>query len=167
MSVLLPIPAHDFWAHLKRRGFTFFSGVPCSILKSILKAGLADSELRYIPAVKENAALGLASGAFLAGRRSGILIQNSGLGNIINALTSFNLLYKVPVLMFITWRGYQGKDAPEHIIMGDKTIKLLETLDIPNVVLGENFKKDIDWAMQEMERESIPSAVIIRKGIVG
>lgn len=167
MSVPLPIPASDLWAHLKNKGFTFFSGVPCSILKGILKSGLADPEIHYIPAVRENNALGVASGAYLARHKSGILIQNSGLGNIVNALTSFNLIYKIPVLMFITWRGYKRKDAPEHIIMGEKILLLLKELNIPARVLSENFKEDIDWAIHEMETKSIPAAIILRKGIVG
>lgn len=152
---------------MKSKGFTFFSGVPCSILKEILKIGLNDPEIRYIPAVRENAALGVTSGAYLAGRKSGILIQNSGLGNIINALTSFNLIYKIPVLMVITWRGYDGKDSPEHLIMGQITVPLLKELGIPTIVLTEDFRNDLDWAIGEMDSKFIPTAIILKKGIVG
>ncbi len=161
------ISYYNFWDHLKKKGFTFFSGVPCSILKEILKGSLSDSDIDYIPAVRENAALGIASGAYLAGRKSGILIQNSGLGNIINALTSFNLIYKVPVLMFITWRGYQQQDEPEHIIMGKKMLPLLKELGIPTLILTEDFTKDIDWAVEEMNKSSRPVAIILKKGMVG
>lgn len=160
------ISIKDFWRLLKDNDYKFFSGVPCSILTNILDYASKDTEIRYIPAVRENNALGVVTGAYLTGVKGGILIQNSGLGNIINALTSFNLIYKIPVLMFITWRGYQGKDAPEHIIMGKKTLKLLKELEIPTVVLSENYKKEILWAMKESEIRSIPVAVIIKKGII-
>jgi len=161
------ILVNEFLEYLKKKDFTFLSGVPCSILKPILNHILNDPDFNYISAVRENAALGVASGAYLAGKRSGILIQNSGLGNIVNTLTSFNLIYKIPVLMFITWRGYKGQDAPEHIIMGEKTLPLLDLLEIPNRVLGHTFREDIDWAIQTMESESIPVAVILKKGIIG
>lgn len=128
---------------------------------------MADPEIQYIPAVRESAALGVASGAYLAGRRSGILIQNSGLGNIINALTSFNLIYKIPVLMFITWRGFKGKDAPEHLIMGKKTLTLLKDLRIPYRILSNSYKNDLNWAIEIMENKSIPAAIIVKKGEVG
>ncbi|MFC1590744.1 thiamine pyrophosphate-binding protein [Candidatus Omnitrophota bacterium] len=154
------------WKILKENDFRFFSGVPCSILGNLLQSGFGDPEIEYIPAVRENAALGIASGARLAGRKSGILIQNSGLGNIINALTSFNLIYRVPVLMFITWRGYQGKDAPEHSIMGEKTVTILEDLGIPTVVLSENYINEISDAVRLMEEMSIPAAIIVKKGII-
>ncbi len=160
------IPVKDFWRLLKENDYKFFSGVPCSILTNILNYPSTDIEIRYIPAVRENNALGVVSGAYFRGVKGGILIQNSGLGNIINTLTSFNLMYKIPVLMFITWRGYQGKDAPEHIIMGKKTLKLLEELGIPTVTLSENYKEEILWAMKESETSSIPVAVIIKKGII-
>lgn len=161
------IKTGQFWNYLKKRGFTFFSGVPCSILENLLREGIRDPAITYVFAVRENAALGVASGAYLAGRHSGILLQNSGLGNIINALTSFNLLYKVPVLMFITWRGYKGKDAPEHLIMGEKTLPLLRELEIPYKVLtAEAWKKELTWAIRTMKNKSIPVAIIIKDGLL-
>ena len=160
------IPAKEFLNYLIIKDITFLSGVPCSILTPILNYILIDNNFCYISAVRENAALGVASGAYLAGKKSSILIQNSGLGNIVNALTSFNLVYKIPVLMLITWRGYQGKDAPEHIIMGDKTLPILDLLEIPNRVLGPDFQEDIDWAIRTMDTESIPVGIILKKGMV-
>jgi len=160
------IAINDFWGVLKSRDYNFFSGVPCSILTNILNYALKDSAIKYIPAVRENIALGIASGSCLAGVRSGILIQNSGLGNIINDLTSFNLIYEIPVLIFITWRGYQGKDAPEHLIMGAKMLDMLKQLEIPTIILGENCKEDILSAIELMEAKSIPVAVIIKKSII-
>lgn len=155
-----------FWNHMISRGYTFFSGVPCSLLKGILETGLADPRLRYVPAVRENAALGVASGAYLAGFKSGLLMQNSGLGNIVNALTSFNLIYHIPVLLFITWRGFQGKDPPEHLIMGEKTLEILDTLGIPAIVLDDTFREDLDRAIETMEGSRVPAAVILKAGVV-
>jgi len=160
------VTSQAFWNHLISRGYTFFSGVPCSLLKGILETAFAEPRLRYVPAVKENAALGVASGAYLAGLKSGVLMQNSGLGNIVNALTSFNLIYRIPVLLFITWRGFEGKDAPEHLIMGEKTLEILELLGIPAIVLGEHFRKDLDRAIGTMEERCIPAAVILKAGVV-
>ena len=160
------IEASSVIGYLKRNGYNFYSGVPCSILKSLLKNVIADEDIRYIPAVRENAELGVASGGYLAGRKSCVLMQNSGLGNIINAMTSFNLIYKIPVLMFISWRGFKGKDAPEHIIMGKKTLSLLKELSIPYRILTERYEKDIDWALKQIERHSIPTVLILKKDLI-
>ena len=140
--------AHELWQLLKDHRLTFFSGVPCSLLESVINVGLADPDVTYIPAVREDVALGIASAAHLAGRRGGILLQNSGLGNVVNPLTSFNLIYHIPVLMLVSWRGYGGKDAPEHLIMGEKTPELLRTLDVPHTVLdAESLEEQIQWAV--------------------
>jgi sulfopyruvate decarboxylase subunit alpha len=159
--------AHEFWDILKNHGVTFFSGVPCSLLEGVITVGLTDPAVTYIPAVREDVALGIASAAHLAGRRGGILLQNSGLGNVVNPLTSFNLVYRIPVLMVVSWRGYGGKDAPEHVIMGEKTPALLQTLGIPHIVLeAETLEEDLQWAVSTMEQQQIPVAVILRKAIV-
>ncbi len=157
------VKASHLLACLKRGGYKFCSGVPCSILKEMLNAIFNDPEVRYVPAVRENAALGLASGAYLAGKPACILIQNSGLGNIFDTLTSFNLIYRIPVLIFITWRGFRGKDAPEHIIMGKKTIPILEELKIPYRILSDRYEEDMNWAFRKLKKLSIPVAIIIKK----
>jgi len=153
--------------YLKDKGYGFYSGVPCSILKEMLDVATNDKDIEYVAAVRENAALGVASGAHLAGKKSCVLMQNSGLGNIVNTLTSFNHIYKIPVIMFISWRGFEGKDAPEHIIMGEKMLPLLEELGIPFVILTEKFKSEIDWACKKIKEDSVPVAVIIKKGVIG
>jgi sulfopyruvate decarboxylase subunit alpha len=159
--------AHEFWDILKRHQVTYFAGVPCSLLEAVINVGLADPAVTYIPAVREDVALGIASAAHLAGRRGGILLQNSGLGNVVNPLTSFNLIYRIPVLMVVSWRGYAGKDAPEHLIMGEKTPDLLRTLGIPQAVLeAETLEEHLQWAISTMERQQVPVAVILRKAIV-
>jgi sulfopyruvate decarboxylase alpha subunit len=159
--------ADEFWAILKRQQVTFAAGVPCSLLESILNAAQVDVDLTYIPAVREDVALGIASAAHLSGRRGAILLQNSGLGNVVNPLTSFNLMYRIPVLMVVSWRGYGGQDAPEHLIMGEKTPDLLQTLEIPYAVLeAETLDETLGWAVTTMEQRQIPVAVILRKGIV-
>jgi len=159
------ITADFFWQSLTKEEFSFFSGVPCSILKPVLSD--LPPNIKHIPAVREDSALGVASGAFLAGKKSTILIQNSGLGNIINALTSFNLVYRIPVLLIITWRGEPGKpDAPEHTIMGELTLPVLETLKIPYKIVDDNFNEQVEWAKIEMETKKIPIALILKEGII-
>jgi sulfopyruvate decarboxylase subunit alpha len=159
--------AHEFWDILKGHQVTFFAGVPCSLLEGVIEVGLADPLVTYIPAVREDVALGIASAAHLAGRRGGILLQNSGLGNVVNPLTSFNLIYRIPVLMVVSWRGYGGNDAPEHLIMGEKTPELLQTLGIPHAVLeAETLEDDLRWAVSTLEQHQVPVAVILRQGIV-
>lgn len=159
------ITSEFLWQSLTNTGFSFFSGVPCSILKPVLNK--LPTDIVYISAVREDNALGVCSGAFLAGKNSAVLMQNSGLGNIVNTLTSFNLIYKVPVLLIITWRGKPGKtDAPEHTIMGELTLPMLETLKVPYEVIDDNFPDQVNWAIKVMRKENVPVALILKEGVI-
>ena len=155
--------AKEFVDLLEARGFDFYTGVPCSLLDGLIRE--AEARGRYIAAVREDTAIGLAAGAFFAGKRPAVLMQNSGLGYCLNALTSLNLIYKIPTLLLVSWRGYQGKDAPEHLIMGDIQMKLFETVGIPYQALEEGrWAEQIAWAAEKLERDRIPVALVVRKG---
>jgi sulfopyruvate decarboxylase subunit alpha len=158
--------AQDFWAALRARGMTFASGVPCSYLRSLVAAAEADPEVRYVPAVREDVALGVASAASLAGPPGVALMQNSGLGNVVNALTSFNLIYRIPVLMVISWRGEQGRDAPEHLVMGAKMLPMLDLLEIPYQVLTTGpVEPVVERAVEAMEAGT-PAAIVVPGGFM-
>ena len=82
----------EFCELLKDRGFDFFTGVPCSIFEAVISALERDPTITYVPAVREDTAVGLATGAHMAGRRPMVLMQNSGLGVCMNALTSLAII---------------------------------------------------------------------------
>ena len=158
-----------FWEFLKSRGINFVSGVPDSTFKKTYDSLISDDDIKFVPAVREDVALGLASASYFYNRIGAIIIQNSGIGNLVNPLTSFNLIYRIPVLMIIGWRGYGGppNDAPEHWIMGNKSPEILKTLDIPFELLeAGGFKQTIDRLLTNMTEESLPGALLIRSGVV-
>lgn len=148
---------------LKGLGFDFFTGVPCSLLGGIIEA-LGDE---YIPAVREDTALGLAAGAYLGGRKPCVLMQNSGLGYSLNVLTSLNMIYDIPVLMLVSFRGFGGKDAPEHLIMGKHCVGLVDTFGISNKVLAGD-RDGLEAALIEADREvskGKPYCIFIKEDI--
>ena len=109
----------------------------------------------------------MATGARLAGKNPIVLMQNSGVGNVINPLASLNILYRIPVLLLVSWRGYLGDDAPEHLIMGRTATNLLETIGVEIfIVSGEDPAASISAAVKRMEETSTPVAAILKRGIV-
>ena len=157
----------EFCQLLKNRGLDFFTGVPCSILKGVISTLERDPEITYVPAVREDAAVGLATGVYMAGRRPMVLMQNSGLGVCMNSLTSLALIYRIPLLMLITWRGYQGKDAPEHTVMGRVTLDLLDDVGVPYRVLEpESIEADLDAALAILAEMGTPVALVLRSGVL-
>ena len=161
--------AQAFWDELKARGLTFFSGVPDSTFHTAYNLLVQDPEIRYIPAVREDVALGVASAAYFTGKLGGVMMQNSGVGNLVNPLTSFNLMYEIPALLVIGWRGYGGppNDAPEHWIMGVKTPEIFDLLDVPYEILeSDNLAPALDRLLATIEKRSVPGALLVRAGVI-
>lgn len=156
---------------LKERKYTNFTGVPCSLLKGIF--GLLektsedkDKNIVYIPAVREDSALGVASGMYLGGKKSVVLMQNSGVGYSLNVLTSFNLIYDIPILLLISWRGVYGNDAVEHDIIGAKLTNLLDSVEIPYQEFDNNRSEElIIKSLELIEKTNRPVALLIKDEI--
>ncbi len=162
------IEATAFWSRLKQH-ITLFSGVPDSTFGRSYNALADDPDVRFVPAVREDSALGIASAASLGGERGAVVMQNSGIGNVVNALTSFNLVYQVPALLIIGWRGYQGadRDAPEHAVMGEKSAAILDLLGVPNAVLDEtSWQTQVDDIIQRMDAVQSPVALFVPPGVL-
>lgn len=156
----------DFSAHLCAAGFDFFTGVPDSTLKHLLREIEAQPEFDYVPAVSENVAVGLAVGAYLGGRRPAVLMQNSGLALALNPLASLVGIYRVPLLLIVGWRGHDGKDSPEHSLMGVATLPLLEALRLPFYVPdADSLERDLRRAAVEMEERRTACALVCRPEI--
>ncbi|WP_437325131.1 thiamine pyrophosphate-binding protein [Sorangium sp. So ce327] len=160
--------APEFVAALKEAGFDFFAGVPCSLLKGLVSLLDADASARYISATREDSAIGMAFGAWLGGRLPMVLMQNSGLGVSVNALASLSTMYEVPALLVISWRGEGGNDAPEHIMMGEIMLPILDLMKIQHRVLraAEPMGPQVQWAKDVMLSTRQPAALIVPAGVL-
>ena len=152
---------------LEQHGFDFFAGVPCSLIEDLIAVLQVHPRLPYVAAVREDVAIGLAAGAWLGGKRPAVLMQNSGLGTSLNALASLALMYGLPSLLVVTWRGHAGQDAPEHILMGSISPSLLDLLGIPHrVASAESLDADLAWAVAEMDARMQPVSILVPPGVV-
>ena len=160
------ISGRELAAQLQMHGFDFYTGVPCSLIEDLI-AVLERGRQPYVAAVREDIAVGVAAGAWLGGRRPVMLMQNSGLGTSLNALASLSLMYGFPALMLVTWRGHGGKDAPEHLLMGEISPGLLELMRVPYRVLSaDSLERDLIWARAEMEARMQPVALLVPPKVV-
>jgi len=119
-------------------GCNFFTGVPDSGLKPFIKE-IQKSEFEHIPATNEGQAVGIAVGAELAGMKSCVYLQNSGLGNCINALTSLCIPHNIHPLLVIGHRH----TLPQHSVMGRVDKKMLDLIGYSNYIIvnGDNNVK--------------------------
>jgi phosphonopyruvate decarboxylase len=164
------INADDFLGPARAEGFDFYTGVPCSYLTPLINRVINDPVNRYVGAASEGEAVGIAAGAWLAGRRTVVMCQNSGLGNAVNPLTSLNAPFQIPTLLVVTWRGQPGlADEPQHELMGQITPALLDTLRIPHMafpVSGNEIAPAIAAMSASLTETRLPFAFIMEKGSI-
>ena len=155
---------------LSEQHFAPLVGVPCSLFGSLFEEAERGHATQYIAATSEGEAIGIASGSFLAGSVPVVLMQNSGLGNAINPLTSLNLVYEIPLLLLVSLRGEPGvPDAPEHLIMGPITTKLLELIGVDYEFLKgseKHLEEQLARVYKKIKETSKPFALIVKKGII-
>jgi phosphonopyruvate decarboxylase len=119
-------------------GYNFFTGVPDSALK-IFQNDIISSNYENIIATNEGQSIGIAFGAELAGKKSCVYLQNSGLGNIINPLTSLCMPFNITPLLVIGHRH----TLEQHKVMGETDEKILQTIGYTNYIIihGDNNVK--------------------------
>jgi len=164
------IDADAFLEPARARALDFYCGVPCSFLTPIINRVIGDPTLDYVAAASEGEAVAIAAGAWLAGRGTSVMCQNSGLGNAVNPLTSLSFPFRIPTLLITTWRGGPGvQDEPQHELMGEITPDLLDVMRIRR----RPFPKSVDdvsgaltEALDHMDETGLPYALIMEKGDV-
>ena len=144
--------------------YEFFTGVPDSLLSPFCnylmgKYGLGE---HHIIAANEGNAVGLAAGYHLAtGKIPVVYLQNSGIGNIINPVTSLlnDRVYAIPVVFVVGWRGEPGRhDEPQHVFQGEVTLQLLKDVGI------EPFVISVDTTEDEVRRQKEAFAKLLAEG---
>ena len=160
------ISPKDFIEALKEKGCRSFTGVPCSFFQAAINYALDQKTLKYTIMPNEGAALALAAGSHLAGSPTVLFIQNSGFGNLVNPLTSLNMIYEIPVLIFMSGRAYGVKDEPQHEVIGRTMGAALDAFgvrheDMPGELAG--FKKSLEAAFAYMKEKKQPVVFFVRK----
>ena len=135
---------------LKDAGIDFIVSVPCVNLTKLLNMIDEDPEIIHIPVTREEEGIGICAGAYLGGMKSAILMQNSGLGNSINALKSLTELYEFPLLMIMSHRGTEGENICGQIPMGESTPKILDAMDF-EYFTPQNSKKAYETVKRSWE----------------
>lgn len=167
------IRAEQLYDHLGREGISFYTGVPDSLLKNFLQY-VQDHTAgeQHIITANEGLALALASGYYLqSGKLPLVYLQNSGLGNLVNPLSSLadQEMYGVPMILLIGWRGEPGiPDEPQHRKMGAITVPLLEVLGVPVFKLDQQSidpLQIVSTAIQTAREKQNPVALLLSADI--
>jgi sulfopyruvate decarboxylase subunit alpha len=107
------------------------SALPETWLVHLVRMADEDPDVTLVRLAKEEEGIGISAGAHLAGVNSALLMQNHGFLAAINPLVSLALLYKIPLLMLISYRGHMGEKDPWQTQGGMATEPILRALNIP------------------------------------
>ncbi len=166
----MTIQAAEFVEAARNLGFQWYTGVPCSFLTPFINYVINDANLTYISSANEGDAVATAAGATIGGKRAVVMMQNSGLGNAINPLTSLAYTFRIPLLLICTLRGEPSlQDEPQHELMGKITENLFETMGVPWAYFpttSETIVPTLTEIDRYLQQESRPYALIMRKGTV-
>ena len=126
--------SNRIWSALSQNSVDAVAYLPCNKLNNLMVN--KPDEMAVWDITKESAGLGLCFGRSLAGKRSAMMIQNTGLGNLITDLYTMQKLYQTALPIFVSWRGYYQEPIEAQIIFGGKVEDLLKAIDVEYKILA-------------------------------
>jgi phosphonopyruvate decarboxylase len=162
-----------FAEFLRGFGFTFYTGVPDSVLRGLCAALDLRNDICHVPAVNEGAAIGLAIGWHIAsGEVPVIYLQNSGLWNALNPFFSLAhpSVYDIPLLFIVGWRGRPGfSDEPQHLGTGSQTETALRMMGVSYLLIekwDEETERLCTQHLTEACSNGRSAALLIASGVL-
>jgi sulfopyruvate decarboxylase subunit alpha len=153
---------------LKACGVRVVSALPETWLVHLIRLAEDDAEMRLVRLSKEEEGVGISAGAHFAGVKSAMLMQNHGFLAAVNPIVSFAQLYKIPLLMLISYRGALGERDPWQTEGGRATEPLLRALNIPYELLldpGE-VARQVAWGQALAESSQHPVALLLTRKLM-
>lgn len=153
---------------LKAAGVRVVGYVPDAGHKRLIELCQADGALRAVPLTTEEEGIGLATGAWLGGEKSVILMQSSGVGNIINVLGMVKIC-RLPLVLLVTMRGEQGEFNSWQVPMGENTARVLDTMGVAVRQAGEaqTIAPHVRAALKLAFEAQGAQAVLIAQKVIG
>jgi len=153
---------------LKECDIRLVSALPETWLVHLIRMAEEDPVMTLVRLAKEEEAVGISAGAHFAGVKSALLMQNHGFLAAVNGIVSFAHLYRIPLLMLISYRGSFGERDPWQTQGGNVTEPLLRALRIPYIFLDnvDTAKKRIRQAQTLAESSLQPVAILLMRDLM-
>lgn len=131
-------PEEEVIAIMKKAGIDLVTTLPCDRIKNLLP--LVSKNFPEIKLTREENGVGICAGFYLAGGKPLMLIQSTGLGNMINALESLNVTCKIPLPVLTSWRGVYKEAIEAQVPLGIRLPAILEGAGLAYTVIDEAEK---------------------------
>ena len=143
--------------------------VPDAGHRRLIELAVNDARMRAVALTSEEEGVGLAAGAWLGGERSILLMQSSGVGNIVNGLASLTSACALPLVLVVTMRGEWGEANPWQVPMGQAVRPVLEALGVVvhHVARAREVVPAIEAAITLSFSGGPPVAVLLGQRLIG
>jgi sulfopyruvate decarboxylase subunit alpha len=153
---------------IKNSGIDLILSLPCIMLKNLLELIEEKNEIQHISITREEEGVGIAAGASLCGKIPALLIQNSGIGNSVNAIKSLLHLFKIPIVFIMSHRGAEGEKIKAQIPMGKLTPYLLDLLEVEKFVIDSEEKiNHIETAVELRTSAEVSTCILLKRSLWG
>ncbi len=133
---------------IKASGTDIILQLPCDRIAPLL--GALSGMLPYISLTREEEGVGIAAGIALAGAKPLMIVQSSGMGNMVNAILSLTKFYDLPLPIFISHRGVYKENIAAQVPMGAGLAGVLEAMDVEFKLYNEHSQ--LDNIPEELEK---------------
>jgi sulfopyruvate decarboxylase subunit alpha len=153
---------------LKASGVRIVSALPETWLVHLVRMAEDDPDTTLVRLAREEEGVGISMGAHLAGVKSAMLMQNHGFLASINGIVSGAQLYRIPLLMLISYRGEFGERDPWQTEGGGVTEEVLRAINLPYRLLDDHHTVEHQLAEAEALAESSlrPVAVLLCRDLM-
>ncbi len=152
---------------LKKAGINFIATLPDEKIVEVIRLVAGDKEFKHIALCREEEGIGICAGAYIAGKKTALIMQNAGFLNSCNALTTTSLQFQIPTLLLIYYAGDIGDRG--FTTLGAVTEPVLRAMGIRSYILRkpEEIDETFNGAQILAEDSKKPVAVLLTKSVLG
>jgi sulfopyruvate decarboxylase alpha subunit len=154
---------------LKQNDIRLVTYVPDRVLTTLIRNIHADCFFTAFPTAREEEAVGIVSGAWMAGMRGAILMQTSGFATLANALASLAVPYQIPLIMFVSERGTLGEFNYGQSLVCRTMRPVLDALAVEHHTATrlDEFEFIVDRSIKQAIATQAPVALILSPLLTG
>jgi len=154
---------------LKANNVRLVTYVPDNVLKPLITGVHADQFFTAFPTTREEEAVGIVAGAWMAGVRGIVLMQTSGFGTLGNVLASLAVAYQIPVMMMISERGTLGEFNLGQALVCRTMRPILESLAVEHHTITrlDELEFVVDRSIKQAVATRAPAALILSPLLTG
>jgi sulfopyruvate decarboxylase alpha subunit len=143
--------------------------VPDRVLTPLIKAVHADPFFTAFPTAREEEAVGIVTGAWMAGMRGAVLMQTSGFGTLPNAIASLAVPSQIPLILLVSERGTLGEFNLGQALVCRTMRPVLEALAIEHhtITRHDELEFTVDRSIKQAVATQAPVVFILSPLLTG